>query len=178
MRDAEFLMDSLAGLLEYPNADFFARLRHCSVLAGVTSAPVRSELQALRDALEGMTLAQVQELYVAAFDMDPDCCLDLGWHLYGERRERGDLLVRLRDALHVAGVMETTQLPDHVTHVLRLLARHQVDGRGDLATQMVPALRQVRTALEGRRSPYARLIAAVECAIADVSMLAKGQDRV
>lgn len=93
-----------------------------------------------------------QELYVQTFEFNPACTLELGWHLFGETYERGEFLVKMRGELRRHGVEETSELPDHLTHILRLIGRMEHGEAALLAGESVlPALEKIRLP-EG--SPY------------------------
>ena len=83
-----------------------------------------------------------QELYVQTFEFNPACTLELGWHLFGENYERGEFLVRMRDLLRRHGIAESTELPDHLTHVLALVGRLDHEEAAELAAK---AKREVRS---------------------------------
>ena len=53
------------------------------------------------------SIEDLQELFTGTFDMDPDCALDLGWHLFGEDRRRGVFLIKLRKELSRHRIAET-----------------------------------------------------------------------
>ncbi|HEY6893609.1 MAG TPA: molecular chaperone TorD family protein [Rhodanobacteraceae bacterium] len=101
---------------------------------------------------------EVQEQYVDAFDLDPTCSLDVGWHLFGEAPERGRFLAMLRDELARAGVPEGDDLPDHLPTVLRLIGRADADSASELAAIVAPAVSGVLERLEARGSPFASAI--------------------
>ncbi len=83
----------------------------------------------------------MQELYIQTFEFNPACTLEIGWHLFGENYERGEFLVRMRDELRRHGIVETTELPDHLTHVLQLIGRMEREEACRLAGEIVlPAL--------------------------------------
>ncbi len=67
-------------------------------------------------------LAQIEELFTRTFDMNKTACLELGWHLYGEEYKRGEFLVKMRQALEEFHIPESVELPDHMSHCLKLLA--------------------------------------------------------
>ena len=48
--------------------------------------------------------------------------LEVGWHLFGEEYTRGLFLVRLRGEMRDRGIEESSELPDHVAHVLAVVA--------------------------------------------------------
>jgi nitrate reductase delta subunit len=165
MKRADSLLDALAQLVEYPDAEFFTSLRHARAIARETDPQAASLVDRFADEIAFLPLGQLQEAYVEAFDLDPECALDLGWHLHGERRERGEMLAALRARLQAAGVSESSQLPDHLTHVLMLMARQPDEDRTGLASACAGPLEHIRDTLRRRGSPYALLIDAVHSAV-------------
>ncbi len=94
----------------------------------------------------------MQELYIQTFEFNPACTLEIGWHLFGENYERGEFLVRMREQLRRHGIAETSELPDHLTHVLRLIGRMEHEEAARLAGESVlPALEKIRLPED---SPY------------------------
>lgn len=69
----------------------------------------------------GLNLADLEEAFTYTFDLNPGCCLELGWHLYGETYKRGEFLVKMRQYLRSFGIPETSELPDHLSHCLQVL---------------------------------------------------------
>jgi nitrate reductase delta subunit len=157
--------DEVAALLSYPRASLDLRVDRCLATFDRSDDALVS-LQRFDRKIGEMSLAELQEHYTAIFDMDPACTLDLGWHLFGDTRERGGFLVVLRDALNRKGVSEADGLPDHLSHVLSLLAREEPDRASELAALIAPAVAAVRGGLEERRSVYADLLKGVESLIA------------
>ena len=105
--------------------------------------------------------AEAQELYVQTFEFNPACALEIGWHLFGENYERGEFLVRMREQLRRYWIAESTELPDHLTHLLTLISRMEVSEAAELAGQfLLPALGKIREVLKD--NPYLAVIAAVE----------------
>jgi len=87
----------------------------------------------------------MQELYIQTFEFNPACTLEIGWHLFGENYERGEFLVRMRGLLRQHGIAETTELPDHLTHVLQLIGRMEPGEAVRLVGEAVlPALEKIR----------------------------------
>jgi nitrate reductase delta subunit len=116
-----------------------------------------------REGRWGLPVEALQELYVATFEFNPACTLEIGWHLFGENYERGEFLVKMRDQLRRHGVAEFTELPDHLTHLLPLIARMKHDEAASLTGEyLLPALAKVRTAIGGKNNPYEEPLAALE----------------
>ena len=103
----------------------------------------------------------MQELYVQAFEFNPACTLEIGWHLFGENYERGEFMVRMREQLRRYGIAESTELPDHLTHLLLLINRMGHAEAAELAGQYVlPALGKIKDALKDH--VYGPVIAGIE----------------
>jgi nitrate reductase assembly molybdenum cofactor insertion protein NarJ len=103
----------------------------------------------------------MQEVYVQAFEFNPACTLEIGWHLFGENYERGEFMVHMREQLRRHGIAESTELPDHLTHLLPLIGRMDCAEAADLAGQYVlPALGKIKDALKGH--VYGPVIAGIE----------------
>lgn len=151
---------ALAGLLAYPEADYPQRLE-ASLRAATPEC--RALLAPFADAVRGLELWQLQELFTRTFDMNPLCSLELGWHLFGENYERGLLLVRMRDELRKHGIRESTELPDHLTHVLELLARMDHEAAADFtAACVLPALEKMLQAIRGKENPFENVLLAIQ----------------
>jgi nitrate reductase delta subunit len=102
-----------------------------------------------------------QELYVQTFEFNPACTMEIGWHLFGENYERGEFLVRMREQLRRYGIDESSELPDHLTHLLVLIDRMEHQEAAELAGQfLLPALAKIQDGL--KNNPFGSLIAAVQ----------------
>jgi nitrate reductase delta subunit len=110
-------------------------------------------------------LGECEELYVLTFDANAERALEVGWQVFGEQYERGAFLVDLRGRMRDLGVAETTELPDHLTQVLRLLGRMPADDATTLIDRAVgPTLRRVRGHIQAD-NPYGGVIDAVAAAL-------------
>ena len=103
--------------------------------------------------------APLQEAYVSAFDFDPACSLEVGWHLYGDRPERAAFMVMLRERLAEAGVPEEGHLPDYLPTLLRLVGRQDAQLGAGLAQMIAPAAARVLARLRAQNSPFAAPLA-------------------
>jgi nitrate reductase delta subunit len=150
------LYESLARLLEYPTADFAVHVDTCrSALSG------SADFAAFARATETMPLSALEELYIQTFDFNPNTTLDIGWQLFAEDYNRGLFLAKLRTESRRLNVPETHELPDHLPHVLRLLARMEPAEAADfIVTCVLPGITKTRDALE-ETNPYRRLIQCV-----------------
>ena len=110
-----------------------------------------------------MSAEELEELYTLTFDINPLCCLEVGWQLFGEEYERGAFLVEMRQLLRDCGVPESTELPDHLEHALAVLERLSQQSAGELAGKSVlPALKKMIGGLAGKENPFENVLQAIE----------------
>jgi nitrate reductase delta subunit len=151
--------DALAAMFEYPGEDYRARLARCRRTLADADAGLAELLDRFEKAIAGLSTEAQQELFTQSFDLSPACVLDLGWHLFGEQYERGEFLVKLRGLLRDAGLRESAELPDHLTHVLRLLGRMEPEGAEEFAAACVfPALKKARGGFGETPNAFALLL--------------------
>lgn len=162
------MWDVLAALVAYPKAMPSDRIT-AAIDARAVDPDVAGALDRFRTAVSDMSLTELQECYSEAFDFGPACTLDVGWHLFGESRERGTFLASLVDELSAAGVARSAELPDHLTHVLMLIGRAETGRAVALAGLVEPAVEKIRLALEDRRSEYSALIDGIRTALSTVA---------
>ncbi|MBI4567617.1 MAG: molecular chaperone TorD family protein [Planctomycetes bacterium] len=162
MSSRESLYDALAGALHYPGADLPARLDRGRA-AVARGFPEASKLfDAFARALSRATPEAAEETYTRAFDLNPLCALEVGWHLYGEDYARGAFLVSMRGLLRRHGVEESGELPDHLTLLLPLLGRLAGEEADTFAERhLLPALRKMIEGVVGHDSPYEDLLKAI-----------------
>jgi nitrate reductase molybdenum cofactor assembly chaperone len=152
------LYEVFADLLTYPRADYYAHVHECAAIAPAECA---RDIAEFATAVTAMRLEDVQENFSAVFELNPGCTLDLGWHLFGDKYERGLLLARMRRELRRHGIDETDQLPDHLTHALRLLASMDRREAEDFAGAIVlPALAKLMPATVSQQ-PFGKVLNAV-----------------
>lgn len=151
------IYERLAALLSYPRERTQGLVSDCDAY---------SELAAFEQAMHPFSLHERQELFIQTFDLSPVCSLEMGWHLFGENYDRGLLLVKMRQQLRVHEIAETTELPDHLTNGLRLLARMEHDDGSYFAEAIVlPALAKMLQAIQGKDNPYEHVLAAAQSAV-------------
>ncbi len=152
------LYEVFAKLLTYPGADYHAYLHECAVLAPAELAHAIGDFVA---AASSVPLKQLQEQFSATFELNPSCALDLGWHLFGEKYERGLLLTRMRRELRRHGIVETDQLPDHLSHALRLLgSMDRAEGEDFAGAVVLPAMSKLVPAA-AQHEPFGKLLSVV-----------------
>lgn len=140
-----------AELLDYPQPDLAA-------------AAERAGVPELAAWAAGVSYREVEELYTRTFDLQPPCCLEVGWHLFGESYKRGSFLVKMTVAAREHGVEPGVEMPDHLSVVLRLLPRlgPDEDARGLVEEAVLPAMEKMLEGFGDRQgNPYRALLVAV-----------------
>ena len=160
------LYDSLAALLAYPSPGYRRRLAECEAVLADHHAEASGLLQRFSEGIAGLGLGDLEELFTQTFDLDPACSLEVGWHLFGENYTRGEFLVKMRKQLRRHRLPESTELPDHLTHVLSAVSRME-PGEADRFTMdhVLPALEKMLTALRGKDSPYVHVLEAIRAVL-------------
>lgn len=163
----------LAVLLDYPREGFESTLMESLLLiakATTMQATESHELRLTRQSLEQFaaeiatkSLEERQELYSHTFDINPVSCLNVGWHLYGEAYDRGAFLVKMRQLLREYEIKESTELPDHLIHVLPLLGTMPVEDANKFFQSFVlPGMNKMMEGVAGKSNPYEFLLQAVQ----------------
>lgn len=163
MAAATSTYDLLATLFSYPASDYMhVTSRACTRVAH--ECPEAGTLLAeFAEQLRSFDTTGLEELFTQTFDLNPVCCPEVGWHLFGERYDRGSFLVWMRAQLREFGMPETGELPDHLMYVLPVLGRMNGEDAKGFATQAVaPALAKMRESLEKKENPYGQLLASVQ----------------
>ncbi|WP_105567489.1 nitrate reductase molybdenum cofactor assembly chaperone [Microbacterium halophytorum] len=149
-------------LLDYPDAEWFARLpvirSHAAELPEAVSRPLVTFIDAARLAGE----EEWQRRYVATFDMKRKCSLYLSYFATGDTRKRGTALVTFLDAYRAAGwEFDADELPDYLPAVLEFSARSDSPIAGAVLSAHREGIEVLRAALEGLSSPWADAVRAV-----------------
>jgi nitrate reductase molybdenum cofactor assembly chaperone NarJ/NarW len=156
------ILEKFGRFLSYPGEDYLREVAECRDAVAEIDPEAGWDWGEFSARVCGLTSEEVQELYVQTFDLNPLCALEVGWQLYGDNYDRGNFLVRMRQELQQFGVRENVELPDHLCHVLPLLARMDTDAaRNFSAASVLPALNKMLAAFEGKASPYENVLKAL-----------------
>lgn len=169
MTRREELHDALAELLEYPREGHAARTAECAAIVVRHLPDAAADLADIGDAARDATLGECEEIYVRTFDGNAERALEVGWQVFGEQYERGAFLVDLRGKMRELSLRESTELPDHMTNVLRLLARQPEAEAKVLADRAVGrSLARVIANLD-EVNPYRGVLIAVRRALDEIA---------
>lgn len=156
--DAPWMKDAaMFRLLDLPDT-----AEHFAMLVSMDFPQFAPEVIAFAETIQTFTPEQREELYAQTFDFNPKRALEAGWHLFGETYKRGKFLVKIRETMREHEIEEGDKLPDHLTHLFRLLDRlEQDEGEALIAEVILPALRKIAESFEGKPNPYGGLIRAM-----------------
>ena len=157
--EKERSLAALSRLLSYPD-DHYVQLAELLYLLVQNELPEAArEISAFGQFVEQCAEHELEEAYTRTFDVNPSCALEIGWHLFGEDYMRGQFLVRMRGELCRYDIPESSDLPDHLAHVLSVLAAMPEDRGHRFAHACVfPAIYKMRAALDKNGSPFGHLI--------------------
>ncbi|MBT3590745.1 MAG: hypothetical protein HOK52_14065 [Candidatus Marinimicrobia bacterium] len=146
----------LVPLISYPKMDIRSGME---TLDPAILEIDRSNFQIFENHVNETELTKLQEEFTQLFDFTPNTCLDLGWHLHGENYERGVFMVRIREMLREFNIPETSELPDHLTHILSVLPQMKSNDRNEfIHTRVLPATKKIIKGFGETESPYKNLI--------------------
>jgi nitrate reductase assembly molybdenum cofactor insertion protein NarJ len=153
------LYDSLGGLLQYPQPGFHESLRICLEEMYLAESDGCDHLQLFVDDVADKDIEELEELFTRTFDINTKCALEVGWQLYAENYERGAFIVHMRQALRRLDIAETSELPDHLSQVLRALGRmDEVEANSFASGYVVPAMDKMFSGLKGLENPYIKVL--------------------
>lgn len=151
-------------LLTYPDEQLMSELP--TIKDGVATVPagIRSHFDRYFVETQGKSLLELQEKYVATFDLKRRCCLYLTYYLNGDTRRRGMALVRFKETYGRHGFsISNTELPDFLPVLLEFSAHggDPAQAAASLIDEHREGLEVLRAALEKVDSPQRHIISAV-----------------
>ncbi len=153
------ILGTISRLLSYPDKHYVPLVELLYLLVQSEHADVARGIGEFGQYVEQCTEYELEEAYTRTFDVNPSCALEIGWHLFGEDYMRGQFLVRMRGELAKYEIPESSELPDHLTHVLAVIAAMPEDDARMFSQACVfPALHKMQTALDKTESPYRHVI--------------------
>lgn len=156
------LYDALASLLTYPDAHYLKRAGQCRLMLADVQPEAGGQLGSFVTHIANLGMGELEELYTLTFDLNPVCSLEVGWHLYGENYNRGEFLVLMRQLMREQGLAENTELPDHLSNVLRVVGRLDPKRADRFCIDfLLPALDKMLAGVADKDNPFARVLEAI-----------------
>lgn len=153
------VLNALSNLLSYPDEHTVQTAELLYVLLMDELPEAASAASAFGSFVDQCELYEVEEAFTRTFDVNPTCALEVGWHLFGEEYARGMFLVRMREELRKYGLPESSELTDHLCHVLAVVAAMPDDEATRFVKACVqPAVEKMNAAVQGKGIPYAPVV--------------------
>jgi len=151
----------MAQVVQYPTPALPQQAQACVAALKDQRPRAARPMQRFEAFVRVTPLDTIEELYTATFELRPVCFPYIGFQLFGETYKRGAFLAALSARFREAGCDAGTELPDHLSVVLRYLA---LVPDADLVTEgLLPALQRMIDQLDG--NPYRDALQAIRDAV-------------
>ncbi len=156
------VMHAFARLLTYPH-EYTAQTAELLYVVLHDEIPdAADDISQFGRFIEQHSIWEVEEAFTATFDVNPECALEVGWHLFGEEYARGLFLVRMREELRKYDLPESSELTDHISHVLTVVAAMPKEEARRFVTACVQAaVEKMNVALAKKDTPYRHVFSAL-----------------
>lgn len=156
-------LDALASCIEYPTTELPSKIEKTVSVVKRRDRQAGWLLERFLTFLASTPVESAEEMHTQSFDLEPACCLYVGYHLFGDTHRRGVFMAHLAQWYQSYGFSAGEELPDHLAVLLRFLARA---GEGVERSELIeyclaPALEAIARGLNEKKSPYGDLIAAI-----------------
>ena len=152
-------LGTISLLLSYPDSHYLQLVELLFLIVQSELPEAAKGLSEFGKFVEQCGEHEFEEAYTRTFDVNPSCALEIGWHLFGEDYMRGQFLVRMRGELAKYQIPESGELPDHLTHVLPVVAMMPSEEAHQFSHACVfPAIHKMQASLDKNQSPFRHLI--------------------
>ena len=161
MREGErTLLKLVSLLLQYPEAGWLDSLVSLEgAVSEIADPGAKTRCGDFLKHLKNTPLLRLQESYSATFDLNPSTSLDLGYHRWGDGKERGGALARLVSLYSQAGYeLIDGVLPDHLPLLLEFLSLCPEEMSLEIINEYGGQVAILASRLVEDRSPYAGLL--------------------
>ena len=155
------LYSLFADILDYPEHPIAQAVDNCVAQLAVECPEACAHMVAFQAAISGMSPGQLQESYINAFDLRPDCTPNLGYHLFGDDGRRGLFLAELKGRMESSGIALGPELPDHITLLLLYIQRDDKECRVVIEDCMLPAVSRMAGILDSSENSYKHALRAL-----------------
>ncbi len=158
-KTAQKQIKTLSFLLQFPDKDTLESLRTATTeTEQVFAEPGRVHVRKFLQYLTETPNLAVQEAFCAAFDLNPDTCMNLTWHEYKDGAKRGPALARFARAFDDAGFAPVCRdLPDYLPMVLELMSQGTNGEFQWIVADHRQTVKMLARRLRSMQSPYATI---------------------
>lgn len=155
------IYSTFAVILDYPRAPVAGLLDDCAAELALKAPDAQAHLLGFQAAIARKTLSQLQEIYIGAFDLRPDCTPNLGYHLFGDDARRGVFLAELKARMEARGMALGVELPDHIAFILNYLDLAEEERPAMIEDCLLPAVTRMIEVLKASENPYEHALRAL-----------------
>ncbi len=153
------ILNALSRLISYPDDSTVQTAELLYVVLHGELVDAAGEIAKFGEFAEQHDVSALEEAFAETFDVNPTCALEVGWHLFGEDYARGMFLVRMREELRKYDIAESIELPDHLSHVLAIVAAMpETEAERFVHACVQPAVDKMNQALAARETPYRHVV--------------------
>jgi len=155
MKDLKHYM-VLAEVFRYPTPERSACVDEWLKIVKTAVPELMPKFDSFVEHIQQKTIAGQQEYYIATFDVQALCYLDIGYVLYGEDYNRGVFLANMKKEQEMAGNNCGSELPDHLPNILTLLPKLRDENLAEelIVSMMVPALENMIESFQSAGNVY------------------------
>jgi nitrate reductase delta subunit len=166
--DERAVLARYGALLQYPGDEVHALGVELLDALRQASAGAADALAAFLEEARGMSRHALQEHYTRAFDLAPQAVPYLSVYLFGaESTQRGQFMAGLSLSYAQQGFDTGTELPDHVSLVLRYAPFAPAEEWEELrAWCLSPPVKQMARDLDRAQNPYRHLMQSLAAVLA------------
>lgn len=158
--DKASFYEILGRLLTYPTPESSEMARSCAPSAEAHCSGASAALSRFSRMLDTLGQDGREELYVATFDVNAICCLEIGFAMFGEDYKRGQFMAEMKNLYAKHGVSCGTELPDFLPNVLKLVTKLPFGDAAEITnTVTLPALDKMISGFSDPENPYRDLLA-------------------
>ncbi len=164
---AEFsrVMRASSLALGYPDGEWRQDLPLLRAAAGEVTGPAGPYLRSFLAAIAGHCAGELEQAYVATFDLRRRCCPYLTYYSSGDTRKRGMALLQFTASYRAAGFeLAGGELPDHLAVLAEFTATAPEPGLA-LFRKHRAGLELLRTALADAAAPWLQVIDAIRAVL-------------
>lgn len=153
----------LSFLLEYPTDEMQESLADVREQAKrISNENIHASLCFFIERMEKRPLDEWQELYIECFDFGRSTNLYVTYSKFGEQRQRGLELLKLKEFYQASGFeVDDCELPDYLPLMLEFCASVPIEKSNSLLTPYWNEINTIRESLHEKESDFALLLDAL-----------------
>jgi nitrate reductase delta subunit len=164
--DRALVWEIVSAMLRYPSEELIAALPQIAAAARDSPIGDGEAIAELAERWQQADLTQLQADYVEVFDLGRSRSLYLSWHQYGDRRQRGMVLLKLKRRYREYGYGPVTdELPDWLPMALEFASVAPEPVGRDLLESWRAPIELIRRNLHARSDEHAVLLDAVSATL-------------